>query len=55
MSSSSSQQERSVRQSTANSRRARTSSGVEGGDEKLIKELEPFLGDKASMFWHELR
>jgi len=25
------------------------------GDKEAVKELEQFLGDKASLFWHELR
>jgi hypothetical protein len=25
------------------------------GDKEAVKELEQFVGDKASLFWHELR
>jgi hypothetical protein len=25
------------------------------GNKEAVKELEQFLGDKASLFWHELR
>ena len=31
------------------------STEVEGVEEKAIKELKRFLGDKAELFWHELR
>lgn len=36
-------------------RNATGSTEVEGAVEKAIKELKRFLGDKAEVFWHELR
>lgn len=43
-------------QRTISTRNVTGSTEVEGvGDAEAIKELKRFLGDKAELFWHELR
>jgi len=47
--------ERPGRSGGPSTRNATESTEVEGAVEKAIKELKRFLGDKAEVFWHELR